>query len=259
MTPYHLAAHAAGIALLLLHAAGAAGQAAPSAPVGTGQITRPATALKPFKVLNAADVSPAVLLPPPPLAGSPAEAVDLAEVRRTVAAETSAQLTQAQSDDAHEDPSIFDGVIGGGFEARQLPATWALLKLVASEASIASGSAKRYFHRARPYAIDPSVRRCGANAGVVLPTSYPSGHATLGYSIGLTLATLLPEKARVIEARAGEYAEHRIVCGVHYRTDIEGGHVVGVVVATQLLAASALQAMIMAARAELLQAHFTRQ
>ena len=53
-----------------------------------------------FKVLNAADVSPAVLLPPPPLTGSPAETVDLAEVRRTVAAETPAQLAQAQSDDA---------------------------------------------------------------------------------------------------------------------------------------------------------------
>jgi len=85
-------------------------------------------------------------------------------------------------------------VTGGGSEARQLLATWALLKLVASEASIASGSAKRYFHRARPYTIDPSVRCCGVNAGVVLPTSYPSGHATLDYSIGRTLATLLPKR-----------------------------------------------------------------
>ena len=56
--------------------------------------------------------------------------------------------------------------------------------------------------------------------------SYPSGHATSGYLLGLTLIDIVPEKRDAILARAEEYAHNRLVCGVHYASDVEASKLV---------------------------------
>jgi len=235
----------------------AAGLSAPSLAL------KPATAAaaKPAKasaVLAEADVSPALILPPPPARGSAQEAAELAEVRRIAGSATPERLAQARADDIHEDPSIFDATIGGGFAAKRLPATWALLRLVQDEGEAAAAASKRYFNRTRPWGIDSTLTHCGAdNKFIKSNHSYPSGHATLGYSVGFVLAELIPEKAQAIEIRAADYAYSRIVCAVHFRSDTEASHALGVLVATRLLAAPALGKRIAAARAELQAARFT--
>jgi membrane-associated phospholipid phosphatase len=88
-------------------------------------------------------------------------------------------------------------------------------------------------------------------------TSFPSGHATLGYSLGFTLKALLPAKAAVIQARADDYAFSRMVCGVHYRSDIEASRKLGAWTSDALLHSPALAAQIAAAKAELKAAGFT--
>ncbi|MFT4216334.1 MAG: phosphatase PAP2 family protein [Micropruina sp.] len=57
--------------------------------------------------------------------------------------------------------------------------------------------------------------------------SFPSGHTRAAYAVGLTLATLLPELAPSILARASEAANNRIVLGVHYPLDVIGGRIAG--------------------------------
>ncbi len=57
--------------------------------------------------------------------------------------------------------------------------------------------------------------------------SYPSGHTATAYQAGITLATLLPELAPQILARASEAGNNRIVLGVHYALDIVGGRISG--------------------------------
>ena len=57
--------------------------------------------------------------------------------------------------------------------------------------------------------------------------SFPSGHTTTAYEAGITLATLLPELAPEILARASEAGNSRIVLGVHYPLDIVGGRIAG--------------------------------
>ena len=57
--------------------------------------------------------------------------------------------------------------------------------------------------------------------------SFPSGHTTAAYEAGITLATLLPELAPEILARASENGNSRIVLGVHYPLDIMGGRISG--------------------------------
>ncbi|MFE9250509.1 phosphatase PAP2 family protein [Streptomyces sp. NPDC007088] len=63
--------------------------------------------------------------------------------------------------------------------------------------------------------------------GLAKDGSFPSGHTSHGYAQGIVLATLLPELAPQILARASEYGEHRILLAFHYPTDIMGGRIVG--------------------------------
>ena len=56
------------------------------------------------------------------------------------------------------------------------------------------------------------------------PNSYPSGHTIFGYLEAFTLAQIVPEKQKEILERADDYAHNRMVCGVHYPTDLASGH-----------------------------------
>jgi acid phosphatase (class A) len=169
-------------------------------------------------------------------------------------------MEQARWDDVHEDPSIFDAAIGGGFEVKKLPATWELLKLVQNEADVTANIAKKYFMRTRPWGIDKTLPYCDSNKPNAKPTnSYPSGHSSLGFSVGPVLAQLLPDKAQAILARADDYAYSREVCGVHFPSDANASRILGAVVAARLLVMPAMQSRIASARAELRAAHFTSQ
>ena len=74
---------------------------------------------------------------------------------------------------------------------------------------------------------DVSLDAGYASAGICLGGSFPSGHTTTAYEAGITLATLLPELAPEILARASEAGNSRIVLGVHYPLDIMGGRIDG--------------------------------
>lgn len=64
-------------------------------------------------------------------------------------------------------------------------------------------------------------------AGLCTGGAFPSGHTTTAYEAGFTLATLLPQLAPQILARASEAGNNRIVLGVHYALDIIGGRMDG--------------------------------
>ncbi len=195
------------------------------------------------------------VLAPEPIDGGATNKAELAELHRLIAATSPERLAKAKWDDDHEDPSLFYETIGGGFDLKTLPATAALLAVVMNDESFASSSAKRVFARKRPWVVDPSIVTCDPNDKPL--TSYPSGHAMVGYSVGVILAALMPDKAPAIQARAADFALSREICGSHYPSDIEASHVLGAVVAVQLLNSPALQPKIAAARAELRAARFT--
>ena len=109
--------------------------------------------------------------------------------------------------------------------------------------------AKTYFKRTRPWHADPTLNPC--NHSDAEKGAYPSGHAAMGYSAAAVLAQLFPDKSQVILARASDYAESRLVCGAHYRRDIEGGHVLGVALVAALMTKPAFRSELEAARTEL--------
>ncbi len=207
----------------------------------------------PLHYLTDDDIAPAGVLPPPPAPGSAEEKAELAALHAIVSAAPPERLAQAQWDQDHEDPGLFDRTLGVTLE--KLPLTWSVLTDVSAEAAAAATINKAYFHRTRPWGIDPTLPSC-EHAPEHKPTnSYPSGHAMLGYSTGFVLARLLPGRAPEILARAADYGYSREVCGVHFRSDIAASQTLGTLVALKLLANPAFRVKVDAARQELIRAH----
>jgi PAP2 superfamily len=66
--------------------------------------------------------------------------------------------------------------------------------------------------------------------------SYPSGHTTYGYTEGLLLAILVPQRYPEMVARAAEYGNDRVILGAHYTMDVLAGRTLAAYDLAQLLA-----------------------
>lgn len=198
-------------------------------------------------LLTASSYLPAQLLPAPPADGSPAQSRELDEIRQTQAAMSKADFAEAVADDATESAAAFNATLG--VDLKTLPKTWALLAIVRSEEKAAAKLAKNHFLRNRPWVIDPALKSCSRDDAP--QSSYPSGHSTMAFSMAVVLAAAVPEKAPAILDRAKAYAENRILCGAHYRSDIVAGQALGTVVAEDLLANTTFRNEFQAAQTEL--------
>jgi acid phosphatase (class A) len=198
---------------------------------------------------------PARYLPPPPAAGSARAAAELDELRHLQATSTPEELAAARSDDANENGTIFAVVLGPAWDMAKLPATAKMIGRLAEAEEAASSVAKKEFHRPRPWIVEPAIKTCTPHKPGPALNSYPSGHATIGYAMGVVLASEIPDKAQAILARSAMFAENRLVCGYHFRSDIVAGESFGTVLALRLMQAPAFQADMAASRAELESAH----
>jgi acid phosphatase (class A) len=209
-------------------------------------------------ILKADAIDPLRLLPPPPPEGSQVQKTELAELHQLQATRTPAEFARAKWNAEHEDASAFTSAMGPKFDLATLPATTRLLAEVRDEQASISKLAKQEFHRTRPFVVDATIVGC-EHGNDRAKSAYPSGHATLGYTMAVVMAGLAPDHAPSVLQRAADYAHDRLVCGAHFRSDIVAGQAMGTAIGVELLAAPALQADIAAARQELVQAGVTQQ
>lgn len=206
-----------------------------------------------FKFLSPGDLDPATFLPPPPRSGSAVEAAERAELHRLASERTPERLARAQHDNDVEEAVSIANVLGPAFDLASFPATAKLLEDLHNEDSLAAKQAKTFFHRTRPFGEEPTLDVC--DKGDNPTNSYPSGHATMGYAAAAVLANLMPGNAQLILARASDYAESRLYCGVHFRTDIVASQVLGNVLVVKLMEKPSFASELEAARTELTKAH----
>jgi acid phosphatase (class A) len=204
-------------------------------------------------MLDPASVDPARLLPPPPAVDSVDAKAEFQELHDIAKRSSPEMIAMAKRDAENETPTLFNTAVG--FDIAALPQTSKLLSLVAGEEDADSKVAKTYFHRDRPYAAEPSLKTCTPIKPGKAANSYPSGHASLAFSVGIVLASLIPSRSQAILARASEYAENRLVCGVHFRSDIVAGQQFGTILALRLMQNPQFQAQMDGARGELNAAH----
>jgi acid phosphatase (class A) len=81
--------------------------------------------------------------------------------------------------------------------------------------------------------------------------SYPSGHSSLGWAWALVLAEIDPENVNAILARGRAFSESRVVCGVHWQSDVSEGRHMGASTVARLHADLTFRADLEAAKAEL--------
>lgn len=185
---------------------------------------------------------------PPPLPGT---AADLAD-RAAVAAEFSPErLAQANRDRFLDPFAAFSSILGPGFAPATLPATAQLLAEVYAAAGYAVTEAKLAFVRLRPYVVDPGAGRCPDIFLLEPDRSYPSGHATIGMAWAVVLAAVVPGRADALLARGADYGMSRVVCGVHWPSDVAAGAALGAAVTAALLADARFDSLVAAARIEL--------
>jgi acid phosphatase (class A) len=196
-------------------------------------------------VLDLAD-----LIPNPPADRSLEQVAELAELHKIETARTPEEIAEAKADDSEEDIFVFKPVFGAWLNAKDLPALAQLDAHLRSEADVAAGPLKVQFARPRPYQADKTLHPvCGLTEK---PNSYPSGHALTGYLGALTLAEMVPQKRVEILARADRYAHNRLVCGVHYPSDVEASRSVAYAIFGYMMATPKFRQDVAAAKIEVL-------
>ena len=124
-----------------------------------------------------------------------------------------------------------------------------LLRRVRMDASRANDKAKDHYKRPRPF-MAKGEASCTPHEKHH-SDSYPSGHASIGWAWALLLAEIVPGRADAILARGLEYGTSRVVCGVHWRSDVEAGRIVGASTVSRLHADPVFRAQMAAARREI--------
>ncbi len=204
---------------------------------------------------NAPDAS--AFLPPPPEAGSLRQQADVETYRATRALEDSDRWRQAAADNEIETPSaprVFDQALGVAFEPAQMPTLTLLLGKMLGDLETIQTPAKQGYFRPRPFITEPAATCFPPEPWLGRSGSYPSGHAAMGWAWALILSELAPDRADAILARGLAYGESRMICGVHYASDVEAGRLVGAAMVARLKADPAFQADFAAAARELTQA-----
>ncbi len=198
----------------------------------------------------------AKILNGPPAVDSAGDKADVAHVRQVNGHANAARWERAVLDDASV-YDRFDEQLGFRPDRKRFPRFVRMLNRVADDAFVAGGEAKKLFPRSRPFQRFAFTRVCG-QAKVPKPaaspsggTSYPSGHAVVSWAVALVMMEASPQSAQSIIARAVDYGESRVVCGVHFPTDIDAGHLVATAVVDKLFVLPEFRRDFLCAKTEL--------
>ena len=237
-------------ALALAACATAQPQPTPApAPVPSAQPTHPTTPER----TPAVQVDTTVFIPPPPEANGALELAERAVVRGPW---TAARRQQALEDNAIDPFAAFDSVLGANFTGANFPATTRVLDRAGRAAGFAGDPAKFVHRRLRPFVSDSAITPCIPDEPRLRASfSYPSGHAALGWGWALVLAELIPSRTDAIIDRGRDFTWSRVVCGVHYPSDVAAGRDVAAAAIARLHADPDFQREFAAARAELAAAY----
>jgi acid phosphatase (class A) len=193
------------------------------------------------------------ILGPPPAADSPHGKAD-----RTLFEETRKLEGSARWKTAIQDNDLWGGgalkrfacVLGVSLDETQTPDTLRLLHRIELDVRTVGTPAKDFYDRKRPM--------IGNDAPVCVPredwmktnASYPSGHAMAAWSWALILTELAPAKADPLLTLGRESGESRMICGVHFISDVEAGRTLAAGMVARLHADSDFMADLAKAKRE---------
>jgi acid phosphatase (class A) len=196
-----------------------------------------------------------ILLPPPPEPGSTAFALDEETFRKTRALRNTPRWALA-AEDANllfpQAAATFSCTLKAPITEEDTPHLYWLLRRAMTDTGRATNTAKNHYMRTRPFVMY-KAETCAPHDEKYLSTngSYPSGHSTVGWAWALILTEIAPEQTDAILARGRAFGESRIICGVHWQSDVIEGRFMGAGTVARLHADPAFRAELEAAKAEL--------
>ena len=232
-------------------APGGAGRAAPS--IDADPIEAEGAPHRPY-LTDATAPDTRAILPPPPVPGSAAEAADRAAFDATRGAADTPRWALAASDVEEGAAAILENfacVLGRRVDGGTVPALMSLLERSRLDVARAVRDPKRLHRRARPFVGNAAPICVERTKRLTASYSYPSGHATEGWAFALIMASLLPERASPFLVRGRLYGESRVVCGVHWLSDIEAARTAASAVVATLQGNAEFRADFERARADL--------
>ena len=195
------------------------------------------------------------LSPAPPAPGTAWAALDEAVAQQALALRDSPRFRQASLDADLGFPAgaeQFSCALGMPINEQQTPALMRLLLRSLISASASTKAAKNHYRRPRPFMLngqpvctpgdEPHLRGSG---------SYPSGHTTIGWTWALLLSEIAPERSTALLERGRNYGHSRLVCNVHWYSDIKQGETMAAATVARLHDNAEFRADLAAARREI--------
>ena len=162
-----------------------------------------------------------------------------------------AQGERAARDEVQKTSIAFSQAVGFTVSAEETPEIYKLVEGARKDARAANRQAKDHFRRTRPFVYfqEPSINPV-YDAEYSTSYSFPSGHSVRGWVYALTLALVVPDSTEALIARAQEFALNRVICGRHWKSDIDASLVEATAIMSRLLSNAAFLEQLEKARKE---------
>lgn len=194
------------------------------------------------------------ILGPPPAPDSPHGKADRAVFEETRRLEGSPRWkTAIQDNDLWGGGALkrFSCALGVDLSEAQTPATWKILHKIELDVRTVGTPAKDFCDRKRPLIGNDAPLCVPREDWMKTNASYPSGHSMAAWSWSLILTELKPAKADPLLQVGREGGESRVICGVHFVSDVEAGRTLGSAMVARLHSEPAFQADMAAAKREM--------
>ncbi len=197
------------------------------------------------------------IIPPAPTAGSIRDQADRAAFLATRGLKDSPRWALAINDVDLNVAKDMSCAVGVELNPKSTPKLVALIQKMGPDISRATNHPKDIYKHKRPYLVDDGPICVDKSPFLAASPDYPSGHVTFGWTVGLILAELAPDRATEILVRARAYGESRMVCGVHTMSAVESGRTNASALVAGLHGSAAFRSDMDAVRTEIAQARAT--
>jgi len=194
------------------------------------------------------------LIPPPPAGGSAAFALDEEVSQKSLSLQGTPRWDLATEDANLMFPraaGTFSCALGASINEKDTPHLYMLLRRTLADAGLSTYTAKNHYQRTRPFVVNKKLT-CTPDeeAHLMKDGSYPSGHTAIGWAWALILSEIAPDRANMILDRGRAFGESRVVCNVHWYSDVVAGRLMGAAAVARLHADPGFRAELEAAKAE---------
>lgn len=194
------------------------------------------------------------LIPPPPAENSTSLALDKDVSRQSLTLRGTDRWKLAAKDADLMFPQAaetFSCALNIPITEEDTPHIYMLLRRTLADAGLSTYTAKNQYKRARPFVVNKEPTCTPDEEEHLMEDgSYPSGHTAIGWAWALILTEIAPNQTDAILARGWAFGQSRMICNVHWQSDIVMGRIMGAAAVARLHSDPTFRASMEAAKAE---------